>query len=89
MLCSTANYKLRALRKISEHLTLKKAKLLYNAFIKSKFNYATVIWMLCRKKDYLKIEKKKKNYKAMHNGAMMCHFIKNTCMLWLQEYIKV
>ena len=68
MLCSTANYKLRALRKISEYLTLKKAKLLYNAFINSQFNYATVIWMLCRKKDYLKIKKKKKIIKPCTTG---------------------
>ena len=68
MLCSTANYKLRALRKISEYLTLKKAKLLYNAFINSQFNYTTVIWMLCRKKDYLKIEKKKKIIKPCTTG---------------------
>ena len=57
MLCSTANYKLHALRRIRKHLTLEKVKLLYNTFINSQFNYASVIWMFCRKKDYLKIEK--------------------------------
>ena len=43
MLCSTANYKLHALRRIKKYLTLEKAKLLYNAFINSQFNYASVI----------------------------------------------
>ena len=57
MLRSTANYKLHALRKIRKYLTLEKAKLQYDAFINSQFNYAQVIWMFCRKKDYLKIEK--------------------------------
>ena len=56
MLCGTANYKLHALRRIKKYLTVKKAKLLYNAFINSQFNYASVVWMFCRKKDYLKIE---------------------------------
>ena len=50
MLCSTANYKLHALRRIRKYLTLEKTKLLYNAFINSRFNYASVIWMFCRKK---------------------------------------
>ena len=56
MLCSTANYKLHALRRIRIYLTLEKIKLLYNAFKNSRFNYASVIWIFCRKKDYLKIE---------------------------------
>ena len=63
ILCSTANYKLQALRRIRKYLTLVKARLLYNAFINSQFNYASVIWMFCRKKDYLKIEKIQ--YKAL------------------------
>ena len=57
MLCSTANYKLHALRRIRRYLTLEKTKLLYNAFINSRFNYASVIWMFCRKNDFLKFEK--------------------------------
>ena len=63
MLCSTANYKLHALRRIRKYLTPVKARLLYNAFINSQFNYASVIWMFCRKKDYLNIEKIQ--YKAL------------------------
>ena len=50
MLCSSANYKLHALRRIRKYLTLKKSELLHNAFINSQFNYAPVIWMFCRKK---------------------------------------
>ena len=63
MLCSTANYKLRALTMIRKYSTLEKTKLLYNAFINNQFNYASVIWMFYRKKDYLKIEKIQ--YKAL------------------------
>ena len=40
-----------------------KAKLLYNAFINSQFNYASIIWMFCHKQDYLKIAKIQ--YKAL------------------------
>ena len=63
MFCRTANYKLHALRRIRRYLTLEKTKLLYNVFINNQFNYASVIWMFCRKKDYLKIEKIQ--YKAL------------------------
>ena len=70
MLCSTANYKLHALRRIRKYLTVEKTKLLYNAFINSQFNYASVIWMFCRKKDYLKIEKiQYKALKIIYNSS--------------------
>ena len=51
MLCSTASYKLHALKRIRKYLTPVKARLLYNAFINSQFNYASVIWMFRRKKS--------------------------------------
>ena len=51
-----AQYKLHALRRIRNFLTLEKAKILDNAFINSQFNYAPLIWMLCRKTLYSKIE---------------------------------
>ena len=63
VLSSTANYKLHALRRIRKYLTPIKARLLYNAFINSQFNYVSVIWMFCLKKDYLTIEKTQ--YKAL------------------------
>ena len=56
-LCRTANYKLHVLRRIRKYLSLEKAKLLCNAFINSQFNYAILVWMFCRKKQYLKIQK--------------------------------
>ena len=34
-----------------------------NLFINSQFNYASIIWMVCHKQDYLKIEKIQ--YKAL------------------------
>ena len=56
-LCCTANYKLHALRRIRKFLSLEKVKLLCNAFINSQFNCALLLWMFCRKKQYLKIQK--------------------------------
>ena len=56
-LCRTANYKLHALRRIRKYLSLEKAKPLCNAFINRQFNYALLVWMFCRKKQYLKIQK--------------------------------
>ena len=45
------------LRRIRKYLSSEKAKLLFNAFINSQFNYAALVWMFCRKQQYLKIQK--------------------------------
>ena len=69
MPCSTANYKLHALRRIRKYLTLEKAKLLYNVLINRKLNYVSVIWLFFPKKDYLKIKKiLYKALKIIYNG---------------------
>ena len=52
-----ASYKLHALRRIRKYLNSDKAKLLYNAFINSRFSYGSNIWIFCRKTNYLKMEK--------------------------------
>ena len=56
-LCRTAEYKLHALTRIREYLTLDKAILLGNMVINSQFNYVPLIWMFCRKTFYHKIGK--------------------------------
>ena len=56
-LCRRASYKLHTLRRIRKYLTVKKAKLLANAFIKSQFNYAPLIWMFANKCSIDKILK--------------------------------
>ena len=63
ILCRNASFKLYALRRIRKYLTADKAKRLYNAFINSQFSFVSVIWMLCRKMDYSKLEKIQ--YKAL------------------------
>ena len=45
------------LRRIRRYLSQDQAKRLNNAFINSQFNYAPIIWMFCRKNQYLKIQK--------------------------------
>ena len=62
-------YKLHALRRIRKYLSLEKAKLLCNAFINSQFNYAPLVWMFCRKKQYLNIQKNyHKALKVVYNS---------------------
>ena len=68
-LCCTAKDKLHALPRIRKYLSLEKAKLLCNAFINSQFNYVPLVWMFCRKKQYLKIQKiHHKALKVVHNS---------------------
>ena len=55
-LCHNAQYKLHALRRIRKNLSLEKAKMLGNAFTDSRFNYAPLICMFCRKGLYLKMQ---------------------------------
>ena len=52
-----AQYKLHVLQRIRKRLNVEKAKKLGNAFKYSRFNYAPLIWMFCRKTFYSKIEK--------------------------------
>ena len=58
ILCRRASFKLYALRRIRKYLTTVKAKLHYNAFTNSQFNYASIIWMFCHKQDCSKVGKK-------------------------------
>ena len=55
--CRIASYKLYTLRRIKKYLTQDQAKFLYNAFINSHFSYMPIIWMFCRKNQYLKIQR--------------------------------
>ena len=40
ILCRRASFKLHELRRVRKYLTTDKAKLLYNTFLNSQFNYA-------------------------------------------------
>ena len=57
-LCRTAQYELHG-----KYLTLDKEVLHSNTFINSQFNYAPLIWMLCRKTLFHKIGSLKVIYK--------------------------
>ena len=56
-LCQTVSYKLHALRRKRKYLTLEKARVLRNAFVDSQFNYAPLIWRLCEKTIFFKMQK--------------------------------
>ena len=46
------------LRRIRKYLSLEKTKLLCSTFINSQFNYAPMMWMILRIKQYLKERRK-------------------------------
>ena len=77
-LCHNASYRLYALRRIKKYLSQDQAKRLYNAFINSQFNYAPIIWMFCRKNQYLKIQK-------IHHKALRLY---STVMMAMMNYFK-
>ena len=55
-LCQTVSYKLHVLKRLRKYLTLKKPRVLGNAFVNSQFNYAPLIWIFCQKKYYFKMQ---------------------------------
>ena len=48
-MCASTNNKLMAFRRIRNFISLNKAKIIYNAFISSTFNYCPLLWMFCSK----------------------------------------
>ena len=48
-MCAKAVNRTNAFRRIRNYVSLNKAKLIYNAFIFSTFNYCPLIWMFCSK----------------------------------------
>ena len=52
--CKTANQNTNCLARIRNNIDVKNSKLLYNAYIKSAFGYAPMIWMFCQKTSYKK-----------------------------------
>ena len=89
ILSRTASFKLHALRRVKKNLTTDKAKLLYNAFINSQFNYVSIIWMFCHKQDYLYLFITVMN--LMRNSfyiATKCKFIKSSYFYWLLRFLK-
>ena len=60
-LCKTASANVKSLSRIRNVLEEKQAKLLYNSFILSQFNYCCIIWMFCSKTTYKKIKQTQKS----------------------------
>ena len=58
--CKTANQNTNCLARIRNNIDVKNSKFLYNAYIKSAFGYAPMIWMFCQKTSYKKIESAQK-----------------------------
>ena len=50
-----ASVKIKGLGRIRNRLNLSQAKILYNSFILSQFNYCCLVWMFCSKTPQNKI----------------------------------
>ena len=48
-ICKEASAKIKGLGRIRSRLNLSQAKILYNSFILSQFNYCCLVWMFCSK----------------------------------------
>ena len=48
-ICKVASAKIKGLGRIRNRLNLSQAKILYNSFILSQFNYCCLVWMFCSK----------------------------------------
>ena len=48
-ICKVASSKIKGLGRIRSRLNLSQAKILYNSFILSQFNYCCFVWMFCSK----------------------------------------
>ena len=55
-LCNNANKKLRALARVTPHMTLEKKKIVMNSFFNAQFNYCPLIWMLHSRKNNYKVK---------------------------------
>ena len=54
--CKVASQYTNCLARIRNHISVKQSRLLYNAYIKSAFGYAPLVWMFCQKTSYKKIQ---------------------------------
>ena len=55
-ICKVSSRNTNCLARIRKHINIKQSKLLYNAYIKSAFGYAPLVWMFCQKVSYKTIE---------------------------------
>ena len=91
-ICKVGRAKIKGLGRIKNRLNLSQAKILYNSFILSQFNYCCLVWMFCRKTLQNKINeiKNKPNLyldKLVEVGKSTTIHIKNT--ITLLKYIKL
>ena len=67
-ICTKANKKVGAFSRVVKYLDGQKAKLLYNAFIMSTFNYCPLIWMFCGKRSNKEVNMvHKRALRILHN----------------------
>ena len=71
-ICKAANNKLSAIIRLRNYLSISQTKLLINAYVLSYFSYCPLIWMFCRKKDMLRMNKlHKRALRTIHNNFQL------------------
>ena len=66
-LCKSSSNKVKCLYRIRKYIDVSQAKLLFNAYIMSSFNYCPINWMFCSKSLNTKIDKiHKRGLKAIY-----------------------
>ena len=71
-ICKTASAKVKSLSRIRNALDEKQAKLLYNSFFLSQFNYCSIIWMFYSETSYKRIEQiQKRDLRIVYNEPQM------------------
>ena len=56
-LCAKTKFRVYSLNRIQGYLSFHQRRLLFNSYIMSMFNYASIVWMFCNKTVYAEITK--------------------------------
>ena len=56
-ICTKASWHISAIARIAKYLELPCKIKLYNAFVRSNFQYCNIVWHFCNEKDQVKMEK--------------------------------
>ena len=89
-LCKTANNKLCAIIRLRNYLSLSQTKLLINSYVLSNFSYCPLLWMFCKKKDMMQINKlHKRALRTVHNNFVLefddLLLLDNSCSIHLKH----
>ena len=73
-LCQKAGRKIQAIRRLKNVLNEHSKILLFDSFVECYFNYCSVIWHFCSKKDSMKLELLQRKALSMIKNDYKCHY---------------